>query len=1056
MIKKSRLYLPPGLLVVLLVILIFIVPNRSFAQALITIKGTIIDEQTKESLPGAVVKLKSGNKVSSTNADGLYSIQVKANDVLIFSYIGYESRSILVGKEKIINVALKPNVNALNEIVVIGYGSVGKEDLTGSVGQVKMADLEKAPVQSFEQALAGRIAGVQVSSRDGQPGDGMNIVIRGANSLTQSNSPLYVIDGFPIEDPDNAALNPDDIETLNILKDASATAIYGARGANGVIVIETKKGKVGSPVVTLNNSVGFQQPQKFVDVMDPYEFVKYQSQLNPTLARVRYFNDGRTLESYKEIEGVNWQEELFRKSSTRIHNLSVRGGTTQTKYSISGSIFDQEGIIINTGYDRYQGRVSLDQTISNKIKAGITVNYSKIQAKGQQISAGNTSSFTSYLLSRGWGYRPVTGNPNFNLLEEESDPDNLNMFDVRLNPVITSNNEHAVTTSGDLLAQAYIDYAITKNLTLKVTGSTSSRQERRDLYFSSNTIQGNLLNLFNTRGVNGSVRYMEKNVWSNENTLTYNKVFNKNHKLNALAGFSMQEINSDEFGYASQQLPNEVLGMSGLDQGIPYSGMALISDNTLASAFGRINYSYKSRYMITGTFRADGSSKFAQGNKWGYFPSAALGWNMHNESFMKNIPVISESKFRLSYGITGNNRVGDFSYYPSLGVPVINSYSFNNGTPTQGVIPDDLGNSALKWESTEQMDIGYDLGLFKNRLSLTIDLYRKTTKDLLLNANLPTTTGYTSAYKNIGIIKNEGLELSLNTVNIKTKSFSWSSSFNISFNKNKIVELTNGQDKLFSIASFESQYNGTPLYVTEVGQPAGMFYGYIFDGIFQYEDFDSPTPGSYVLKKNVPTNASDRSTLVSPGDIKYRDINEDGVINSYDLAVIGRGQPIHTGGFTNNFSYKGFDLNIFFQWSYGNDIYNANRIMFEGNGNSRTDLNQFASYVDRWSPENPSTTKFRAGGSGPLGYHSSRVIEDGSYLRLKTFSLGYNVLPRLIKSLYLTRLNLNVSAQNLITWTNYSGMDPEVSVRNSVLTPGFDFSAYPIARTLVFGLKATF
>ncbi len=1045
-----------GLFPILLAIIVLIAPGKSYAQSIVTIKGTIIDEETKETLPGALVKLKSGDKVASANADGNYSIQAKLNDVLIFSFLGYESRSIQVGKEKVINVALKPNVSALNEVVVIGYGSVAKPDLTGSVAQVKMSDIEKAPVQSFEQALAGRVAGVQVSASDGQPGDGMNIVIRGANSLTQSNSPLYVVDGFPIEDPNNAAINPDDIETLNILKDASATAIYGARGANGVVVIETKKGRVGSPVVNFNNSIGFQQAQKLMDVMSPYEFVKYQSEFNPTVAAVRYFTEGKTLDSYRDIAGVNWQEELFRRSSTRIHNLSLRGGTAQTKYSISGSIFDQEGIVINTGNDRYQARVALDQTISKKIKAGIVANYSKLKSNGRRISEGNTSSFTSYLFTRAWGYRPVTGNTNFNLLEEEADDENLNMFDVRLNPVITSNNDYAITISGDLLAQAYIDYAITKNLTLKVTGSTNIKQDRGDFYFNSKTPQGNLLNLFNTRGVNGSVKYNQRNVWSNENTLTYNKTFNKNHKLNVLAGFSMQEMNVDQFGYASMLLPNEVLGMSGLDQGIPYSGTALMTNNAMASGFGRFNYSYKSRYMVTGTFRADGSSKFADGNKWGYFPSAALGWNMHNEAFMKSIPLITESKLRFSYGITGNNRVGDFSYYPSLSVPIINSYSFNNGTPSQGVIPDDLGNSSLKWESTEQMDLGYDLGLFKNRLSLTVDLYRKTTKDLLLNANLPTTTGYSSAYKNIGIIKNEGLEISLNTTNIQSKSFTWGTSFNISFNKNKIVALTNGQDKLFSVATFESQYNGTPSYVTEVGQPAGMFYGYIFDGIFQFDDFDSPTPGTYVLKKDVATNASDRSTLVRPGDIKYKDLNGDGVINSYDLAVIGRGQPIHTGGFTNNFSYKGFDLNVFFQWSYGNDIYNANRIMFEGNGNSRTDLNQFASYIDRWSPENPSNTNFRAGGSGPIGYHSSRVIEDGSYLRLKTVSFGYNVPPRWIKSLYLTRLNMYVSSQNLLTWTNYSGMDPEVSVRNSVLTPGFDFSAYPISRTVVFGLKATF
>ncbi len=1020
----------------------------------IDVRGRVVD-QKGQPLPGASVKLKGTLIGTVTDTNGQYTISVpNEKAVLVFSFIGFVPQEIPINGRTSLNIVLVEEQRELNEMVVIGYGTQNKMELTGSVGIANMTDLKLAPVSSFSEALAGRVAGLQVSSSDGQPGVGMNIIIRGANSLTQSNTPLYVIDGFPVEDPENAALNPNDIESINILKDASATAIYGARGANGVIVIETKKGEIGKPVISFNSSLGFQKVQKKMEMMSPYEYVKYQYELYPGNATDRYFKNGKTLDSYKDEKGINWQDHLFRRAPMQIHDLSIRGGNAQTKYSISGSIYDQEGVINNSSYKRYQGRMSIDQQLSKKLKAGLIANYSKIGTSGSRIANGTGSTnISTYLLFRAWGFRPVTGT-DLNLLEEESDPDIININDIRLNPIITNNNEYTVSATGDMLANAYLSYAITNDLTFKTTGSLNSRQSQYDLFYNSKTVQGSPLNLTNIRGLNGSVNYSFMNVWSNENTLTYKKIINKAHTFTTVGGFSMQGIKTFQNGSASQNIPNEELGIDGLDEGIPYLITSSRSSSKLASFFGRLNYGFKSKYLITATFRGDGSSKLAPGKRWGYFPSAAFAWNMHNEEFLNFPAFISTSKIRTSYGITGNNRVSDFAYLSSLSLPVANSYSFNNGQPEKGVIPNGLGNDELKWESTSQLNIGYDLGLFNNRAELTIDWYRKRTENLLLLADLPVTTGYSRAFKNIGKVQNQGLELSLNTVNFSSKLFNWKSNFNISFNNNKVIELVKGQETMYSIPTFMGSFSN-PLYVARVGQPMGMFYGVVFDGVYQFADFENPSPGTYVLKNTITTNGNQRA-LIQPGDIKYKDLNGDGTINSRDMTVIGRGLPVHTGGLVNNFSYKGFNLNAFLQWSYGNQVYNANRLQMEGNVLYYRDINQFASYVDRWTPENPTNKNFRAGGHGPNSLHSSRVLEDGSYLRLKTISIGYSFPEKSIKKYSLTRLNLNVSAQNLITWTKYSGMDPEVSVRNPVLMPGFDFSAYPQARTITFGLNASF
>lgn len=1013
-----------------------------------------VTEAAGTPLPGVTIRVKGGAVSAITNEDGVYNIKVSSTPgtVLIFSYVGYLSKEIkTVAGRSVYNTTLEPSVKGLNDVVVIGYGTVKRKDLTGAVGEVKIADLAKAPVPSFEEALGGRVAGVQVSASDGQPGSAMNIVIRGNNSVTQDNSPLYVVDGFPIESPSNNIFNPEEIASIEVLKDASATAIYGARGANGVIIITTKKGKPGAPVVSYQTWMGFQENVKKQKMMDPYDFVKYQLEQNSAVYTPIYLNNGKTLDDYKNVKGIDWQDQIFRKAFMQNHSLSLRGGNDKTKYSLSGSLLDQDGIIINSGFKRAQGRVTVEQEVSDKIRAGVNVNYTATKTFGS-LSNVTPNGPTSSLMYSVWGYRPVTGDSasDASAITEPFDPDVDPLNEYRINPIISTKNEYNPVFNNTLFANAFVEYKPAKYFTLRVTGGLTKEAIRKEIFNNSNTRLGNPKS--SNLGINGSVANVERTNWINENTLTYARVFNKDHSLNILGGVTMQKVASYAYGFSASQVPNESLGMSGLDEGTITTAPTAKSANTLMSFLGRVNYAYKSRYLLTLSFRSDGSSKFPTSDRWAYFPSGAVAWRIIEESFMKNIKFMSDAKIRVGYGLTGNNRVPDFAYLSSLQLFPTSGYSFGN-SPVQGIIPSNLGYPKLKWETTAQTDIGVDLGFFRNRIMLNVDYYKKNTKDLLLNATLAPSTGYLSGIRNIGRVSNEGLEITLNTTNIQKKQFTWSTSFNISFNRNKVLQLNEGEPSYASRITWGNFNNAYP-YIAIPGQPIAQLYGFVFDGIYQYSDFNQAGDGSYTLKSNVPNNGSPRSGI-QPGYIKFKDINGDGQVDNNDLTIIGNPNPIHTGGISNNFTYKNFDLNVFFQWSYGNDILNANRIEFENGDVTRGFLNMFASYANRWTPENQTNELYKVGGQGPLVY-SSRTIEDGSFLRLKTVALGYTLPASLLKPAKIKGLRVYASGQNLITWTNYSGMDPEVSTRQSALTPGFDWSAYPKARTITFGLDVTF
>ena len=1051
--------------------MLFVLFSMTVAMAQVLVKGTVIDK-TGESVIGASIQVKGTTQGTITDIDGKFSLGVPdKKSVIVISFIGYATKELQVDPSKPMSIVLEEDTKVLDEVVVVGYQEVRKKDLTGSVAKADMNELLNTPVGSFDQTLGGRIAGVNVSSGEGTPGGTMNIVIRGNNSLTQDNSPLYVIDGFPVEDAAIAStINPSDIESLDILKDASATAIYGARGANGVVIITTKKGKVGKAQITYDGSVTMQHVTRTIPMMDAYEFVKLQAETYPaSIANstggylMEYQGKQWTLEDYRDIFQYDWQDEILRTALQHNHNIRITGGTEGVRYNASVSYYNQDGILLNSGYERFQARANT-VVKRDKLDISLTTNYSR------SIQTGSTPSETSYsgmnnLFYSVWGYRPVTY-PNKSmesLLNDVMDEAIDSSNDYRFNPIRSLKEEYRKYYINNLQMNGYVSYEFIKGLKLKVSGGYTYDARKNDQFNNSNTRYGGPTS---TDKVNAQIIRNERLTWLNENTLTYQTNIKKKHFFNSLIGITFQNSDYEYYSLKSTHIPNESLGMAGMADGTLSSSSSLKSSWAMMSYLARLNYNYKSKYYATASFRADGSSKFSKKHRYGYFPSGSLAWNFMEEEFMAPIKkVVGAGKLRVSWGLTGNNRIGEYDYYALLqmlkekqGDYISNGsipsgvYPFDNDMSSVGMVPVSLPNEDLKWETTEQWNVGLDLSFFDERLNFTVDVYRKTTRDLLLEASLPLVSGYYSATKNIGKVRNDGLELSLSTVNIKTKDFTWTSDFNIAFNKNEVLELAENQLSLTTAAKFDQNYNSQPSYIAKVGLPMGMMYGYLYEGTYKYDDFIK-SGNSYTLKDNVPYFSSEANT--QPGMPKYKDINGDGVIDSNDRTIIGRGLPIHTGGFTNSFAYKGFDLSIFFQWSYGNDIMNANRLFFE-NAGGKKDLNQFASYANRWTPDNPDSDIPAATKSASNNVISSRIIEDGSYLRLKTVTLGYTFPKTLIAKAKLSNARVYLAAQNLWTWTSYSGYDPEVSIRNSALTPGLDFSSYPRAFTLSFGVNLGF
>ena len=1046
-----------------------------FAQS-VTVTGRVIDTSGEPLI--AVTVYEDGNTANGTmtDIDGNYTLNVSsAKATIVFSCLGFAEVKETVGLRKNINVTLAEEQLSIDaaEVVSVGYGSVTRRDLTGSISKVDMSEIMKAPVTNFDQALTGKVAGVVVTTSDGALGAEANITIRGNNSLTQSSAPLYIIDGLPTESSMATALNSADIESIDILKDASATAIYGARGANGVIVITTKQGSEGKPKINFSSSWTVSHIANKADLMNGYEFVELQNEIFALSGNTNSYlkpsehdlASGITtydLEDYRDASRWNdWQDNIYRTSISQNYNLSIAGGSKEAgnRYNVSMSVVDQDGIIVKSNFQRYQGKVNFQQKLGKTVTFDFMANYSRQITNGvTPTNAQQSSSATGWLIYSVWGYRPVKPKSKWSeegdMVDEMLDADVASSNDYRFNPAMTVRNEYRKTIVDYLNASAGLTWDITEDLKFKVTGGYTINKRRREEFNGTQTYTG-YEGSPSGKGINGGIYWNDKMSWVNDNTLTYTKRFNRKHNFNFLAGFTLSGEKFDYKGTYATQMTTEALGLNGLHTGSYQTVTPWQYDWTMMSGFFRVNYNYKYKYYLTGSFRADGSSKFPSSNRWGYFPSAGFSWNINREDWLKDKTWLSNAKFRASWGLTGNNRTTTpYDYYSQIatlpGNPDSYDYVFG-GNIVSGYYPSNMSNENLKWETTEQYNVGLDFSAFESRIKLTFDWYLKNTRDLLLQATIPASSGYTSAMLNVGSMQNKGYEVTLDMVPIQKKNFSWNMNFNIAINRNKVTALTNDQLSLLRSVSWDQRFNAQYPYITQVGKPSGMMYGFIYEGTYKLDDFNSGTS----LKDGVPYMTSVGQDKVRPGDPKYRDINSDGLIDDNDRTIIGCGQPLHTGGFGNTFNFYGFDLNIFFSWSYGNDVINANRLYFE-NG-SITNTNQLKSYKDRWTVNNPDSDIPRVGADiASMFVYSSRVVEDASFLRLRNVTLGYTLPRKVLRKMNFDTMRFYISGENLWTLTKYSGPDPEVSTRNSVLTPGFDWSAYPRALGVTAGLSLTF
>ena len=1070
----------------LAMLLAMIFSVSAYAQN-IKVTGTVVDE-TGEPLIGATIVQKGTSNGVAADIDGHYSISVPSKTTLVYSYIGCDSQEVAVNGRNKIDVTLKSSSTMLEEVVAIGYGTVKKKDLTGAVSSVSGAELAKVPATSAAQALQGKAAGINIVSQSGAPGAGVNVTIRGGTSLTQSTEPLYIVDGFPM---DNALSNLDvnDIATIDVLKDASSTAIYGARGSNGIVVITTKSAASGKTKIDYNGFVSFDVLPKKLDVMDnALGYAQYQYELlalrnNYSLFTQMYddnfdyandpaFYTGvyeRMASRYGDSYALDMQEEGFGGSAvTQNHSLSVSGGNDKTKYLVSYNFVQNDGLLANHDYTRN----SLRAKINSELFKGVKLDFSAFFYGASTHGGGKFDGLDDLVKY------PINGGTMYTrdeLLYTQTLGTLRSMSSLYSATNQLVQNEAATSTSRnrrlELNAGVTVDFA--KYFTWRTSGNYVTKWGKSKSFSGPNST-GYLIDPVNT-GMSGSIGTSEGYNFHIANTLTFQNTFNEVHDLTVMLGQEYSYSESEGLSLSMKKFPNPNHGLDYIDTAEVSSKSTSHSHSNMLSFFGRASYTYDGRYILTATVRGDGSSKFAKGNKWGCFPSVSGAWRISQEKFFEEsnaVNVLSNLKLRAGYGVTGNNGIGDNLYTTAV---TLGNYPMDNNEQNPSFnLSTELGNPKLKWETLHATNIGLDMGFFNGRINLGVDWYNNQISDMLMSSTIPSTLGYSKQMQNVGKMRNRGWEIALNTVNISNRDFQWTTTLNLSFNRSKVIALNN--DLTYKQFAAGSSLQGQVTYYAVVGQMLGDMYGYKYEGVYTTDDFIQNADGSYTLKDGV---VKPFGGTAQPGDMKFAADNDDPNDPQFtkQMVKIGNGTPLCIGGFGNQFYFKGFDLNLFMNFSLGNDIYNATAQALSPYGPFQNTLNDFgnnyyrlidpltgqqATSIARLKELNPDESarlwSLTESNSSNIIYPSSYFVEDGSYLRISQLTLGYTFPEKWMKKACISKCRLYFTANNLYTFTKYSGYDPNVSSSNSdvICTPGFDSRAYPASRSFVVGLNLSF
>ena len=1053
-------------------------------------KGKVLDSNG-EPIIGASVFVPGTSTGSITDIDGNFTISVAPNTTLEISCIGYVSARVAAKPE--LTIVLEDDAMLLDQAVSIGYAKVKRKDLTGSSVSVAGGDIAQIPVTTAAQALTGKAAGVNVVTTSGAPGASINITVRGGTSITQSTSPLYIVDGFAMENG-LQMVDINDIESIDVLKDASATAIYGAQGSNGVILITTKSGKSGKTQVTYNGYAQFEQLGKKLDLLGVEDYVKYQYEFMELASKMPnwkgMFGDfGDPSQAYSYIEKqygnatpIDWQDAVFGGTAmTQAHNVSITGGNDMTRFMITYNHMGQDGIMEKHGYNKNSLRAKINHELFKGVRMDANIFFNNTDLEGGGSLGG---ALKQTIL------QPVTGGiryTNDQMLNTDLGDEMLaidSQYDLN-NPILQNRavDQHKYTRQFGV--NGGIEFDFLKDFTWRTAGSYMW-YSIADRYWDDGTTRAaeNYKTETQTGDVFpwGKIGNSERYSWQVTNTLNWSKEFGA-HSLSALAGQETLFNNSRSENNTYYGFPENNFGLNDLAMAQSYSRSSSYSSNALVSFFGRVMYNYADRYLLTASVRADGSSKFAKGNKWGYFPSASAAWRLSEEEFYKDSGiknVMNRAKFRVGYGTSGNNNVGNNMYATDYGS---GHYAIGNQEVSTLQPGSTVGNPNLRWETTTSFNIGADLGFFRDRLLVTADWYNNESKDLIILNQIPSSTGYTSQYQNIGSIRNRGVEFVINSINIDSRDFRWTTDFNISFNRSKVLAIYgNGENDYFT----RSEDSGHCQYMIKVGEPIGQFYGYEYDGIYTTDMFDQKADGKYILKAGIPYDKNRKREDIKPGDFKLKGqtdaVDADGnpLYNSTandDRKVLGNAMPLFTGGLTNTITWKGFDLSVFMNFSYGNKIFNMSTQRFIGpylpnqtmmssmanrftlidpaTGKETTDLSRLAEINPNQYDEDVMWS-INADNKLAITCPMDKYLEDGSFLRLNTITLGYTLPSDLTRKFHVSNLRVYATLSNIHTFTNYSGYDPEVSASGSLLSAGMDNSAYPRSKGCVIGLNLTF